>query len=143
MPMKIGFTGTRVGMTPKQEKEIAHLLRAQSELHHGDCSGADYQAHLIALRLNVPKIVIHPPTDDKLRAHCERYKVENTSVVVKPAADFLVRDKDIVLACEMLIAAPSTFKEKRRSGTWTTLRYAREAGCPWVLVYPDGRTAHS
>lgn len=59
--MKIGFTGTRQGMTPAQRLKATHWLAKLSatEFHHGDCMGADAEAHAIALSL---KILHHYPT---------------------------------------------------------------------------------
>lgn len=42
----------------------------------------------------------------------------------------LVRDQDIVNAVDILVAAPLTDHEIIRSGTWTTVRYARRKGIP-------------
>lgn len=54
----------------------------------------------------------------------------------------LDRNKDIVDACPVLIAAPSDRVEKKRgSGTWATIRYARDvAHVPIRYVWPDGTT---
>ena len=45
--MKIGFTGTQKGMTHHQLIKLLDELCSYSniELHHGDCIGADAQAH--------------------------------------------------------------------------------------------------
>jgi predicted Rossmann fold nucleotide-binding protein DprA/Smf involved in DNA uptake len=65
------------------------------------------------------KIIIHPPTDNKLRAYC---KSDNYT---QPKS-YLERNKDIVNSCEQLIACPLTQEEELRSGTWATIRYARK-----------------
>lgn len=64
--MIIGFTGTSRGMTQQQKDALAWLFRLLpgSELRHGDCIGADSEAHDIYL-LNVllsseDSIYIHP-----------------------------------------------------------------------------------
>ncbi len=46
----------------------------------------------------------------------------------------LDRNRDIVAAVSILIAAPETDIEEQRSGTWATVRYARKKGIPVVIV---------
>lgn len=90
-----------------------------TEFHHGDCEGADAEAHdIVAEILGVDKIWIHPPTDTKYRAYKE-------SPHILKDAGYLVRDRHIVNVSTILLAAPKTDKEELRSGTWTTVRYAR------------------
>lgn len=129
--MNVGFTGTRFGMSELQKQalynKLAELKDNQlyaeyailwDEFHHGDCVGADAEAHAIALTFRF-KVVIHPPDQDKLRAFCVvSYKIE----VPKP---YLDRNKMIVDSCHLLIAAPRTNGEELRSGTWSTIRYAK------------------
>ena len=127
--MKIGFTGTQRGMTPAQQYEVAHLLTAEDELHHGDCVGADEQVHGLALILSIP-IIRHLPWDEKKRAFCKGGK----EVEPKP---YLKRNRDIVDATDVLVAAPSG-PEVLRSGTWSTVRYALKQKKPVFVVMPDG-----
>ena len=47
--------------------------------------------------------------------------------------------KQIVNVCDVLIAAPSG-PEKLRSGTWSTVRYARKLHKNITIVLPDGST---
>ena len=128
--MKVGFTGTQQGMTPEQQFQVGELLRGEDELHHGDCVGADEQAHGLALLLKVP-VVRHPPSDNKKRASCEGGKY------VEPRP-YLERNRDIVNATDALFATPSG-SEVRRSGTWSTVRFARLRGKPVFIIMPDGR----
>jgi hypothetical protein len=72
--VRIGFTGTRTGMSVDQYETVRSLLMlaasdADVELHHGDCVGADEDVHELCLTLGVP-VVIHPPRDGRLRAFC-------------------------------------------------------------------------
>jgi hypothetical protein len=54
-------------------------------------------------------------------------------VLYKPKPP-LARDRDIVNAVEFLIAAPKSDDQTLRSGTWTTIRYARKTGKEiWML----------
>lgn len=74
--IRIGFTGTRRGMTSKQRETIYKVLlkNAVSEVHHGDCIGADADMHELvsAYRQNAafPRLIIHPPTLQGQRAFC-------------------------------------------------------------------------
>lgn len=120
--MKIGITGSREGMSDSQKENFVLLLQkmGMTEFHHGDCLGADAEAHAIVREFfpNV-RIVIHPPKSNSLQAHC----VGDES---KEPLGYIVRDKNIVDAVEFLFAAPLRTQEQVRSGTWTTVRYARK-----------------
>jgi hypothetical protein len=132
--MKIGFTGSRNGMSHEQRVSlrailtfVQHLLSSPDgaiEFHHGDCVGADSGAHDIAMEAGC-YIVIHPPSNDKLRAYCEGHTGWCTT---KPAQDYIERNMNIVDGTDILVAAPETKEEKLRSGTWHTIRYARKQG---------------
>lgn len=143
--LHVGFTGTRQGMTRKQADECKDLLsriRRDTDLnqwagtyraffHHGDCIGADAEAHCIASELVFPHygIIIHPPTNQKMMANCkgaERMKP-------KP---YLERNHDIVDASTILIATPETEEEVLRSGTWATVRYARRQNMVVKILNP-------
>lgn len=128
-----GFTGTRAGMTPYQRLRLLKILehdRNVGEFHHGDCIGADAEAHDIAWAIRDIAIIIHPPSDDKHRA----FKTNALVLVTRP---YLERNHDIVDACDVLIAAPKEVIEQRRSGTWATVRYARKIGKPVVILAPE------
>lgn len=100
---------------------------------HGDCIGADAQFHEIASKLGLLHLMtIHPPTDPKRRAFCAG------AMCMMPALPYLVRDKKIVQACTLLLATPHLGWEELRSGTWTTVRYARKSGREVQLIWPDG-----
>jgi hypothetical protein len=132
--MKVGFTGSRRGMSEAQERAVATFLeqmRELSEAHHGDCVGADAAFHGLCLARGV-QVHVHPPTDPKHRAFCSGADSE------APARGYQERNRDIVDASEALIATPGGFREVTRSGTWATIRYAKKAGRPVFLVFPDG-----
>lgn len=133
--MKLGFTGTRRGMTPAQRAGcIIHLQRlAPKELHHGDALGADAEMHAIAVEHDV-RVVVHPPLTSAQRAFCE-------SDVIRPELPFMTRNRAIVDETDVLLAAPHGPEAKApRSGTWRTIRYARRSGKPVVIVHPDGES---
>jgi len=133
--MKVGFTGTRSGMTEAQRREVTALLvRLETEqLHHGDCIGADADAHAIARSLDIA-VVLHPPSDPKARAFCEGAASEH------PPKAYLTRNKAIVAETDVLIATPWG-PEQRRSGTWATIRHARTLERPCYVVMRDGQHA--
>jgi hypothetical protein len=51
--------------------------------------------------------------------------------------DHLARNRQSVDETEVLVATPRGFKEELRSGTWAGGRYARKAGRPIHIVWPD------
>jgi len=131
---RIGFTGTRDGMSKEQRatlKTILTTLRPR-EVHHGDCIGADAEFHEICSKIDsISDIVIHPPKIDTARAFCK-------AGIIREEKDYLDRDKDIVNETDMLIAAPKTLYEVKRSGTWFTIRYASMIYRPTIIITPDG-----
>jgi hypothetical protein len=130
---KIGFTGTQNGMTDPQKSTLRDLLAGGAgEFHHGDCIGADSEAHDIAILCGYT-VVLHPPTNPAKRAW--RDVPLHLTRVKKP---YLARNKDIVTETASLIAAPADPVEQLRSGTWSTVRFARQRGKPVFLIMPDG-----
>ncbi len=120
--MKVGFTGTQLGMSQHQKEQFVLKMYElnPTEFHHGDCIGADAQAHDI-VREFFPdvKIHVHPPIYSNKRA----FKVGD---VTYEKDHYLVRDRRIVDSTEFLIGTPKTNLEELRSGTWTTIRHARK-----------------
>jgi hypothetical protein len=132
--LHIGFTGTRHGMTLEQSYRLYHLLcetPTETVLHHGDCEGADSQAHGIALDAAIPSIV-HPPADDRLRAYCAEY------LELREPKPYHDRNRDIVDETEYLIATPAEREEQDKGGTWYTVRYARANDRSVTIIWPDG-----
>ena len=132
--MFVGFTGSRYGMTSEQEVSVRLLLEElQPEgLHHGDCVGADREAHLIAMEMGIP-IYLHPPSNTSLRAYCQgaRYTFMHES--------YSKRDLSIVENSDTLIATPKSWLELKLGGTWQTVRFARKLKGPIFIVWPDGK----
>jgi len=132
--MIIGFTGTRKGMTEKQKRRLRILLEVSRSaaaslnvFHHGDCIGADAEAHDIAVDMKYD-VVVHPPKNP-------RYRAFKRGIRTLRVQDYLDRNKNIVDSCEYLIAAPSG-PEQRRSGTWSTVRYAVKRKRLMIIVKP-------
>lgn len=132
----IGFTGTQRGMTTAQRQTVELLLRMPdvphlTRFHHGDCVGADAEAHRIARMVGL-YIVVHPPEIAAARAYCAADELWDE----RP---YHVRNRDIVNSCTVLVATPATRQEILRSGTWATIRFARKRGKRIFVIEPSGR----
>lgn len=132
--MIIGFTGTQHGMTQIQLEKLYHFLEQYnpskvSQVHHGDCIGSDSQFHDICQSMGF-NIYIHPPKNENKRAFKTGY------VEIYEKKDYLVRNKVIVNCCDLLIATPAEVEEILRSGTWSTIRYARKLRKQVVILPP-------
>jgi len=143
LPSIVGVTGTVKGATTRQFMVLREITESFcfSEFHHGDAIGVDAQSHAIALRLKNARaasaaplrIVIHPPIRDAKRAFCEG------ADEVREMKEYLDRDQDIASEVSVLLAVPETAEEQIRSGTWSTVRYARKrAGVLIIRINPDG-----
>ena len=132
--MIIGFTGTKKGMTKYQKDKVRSTLEECYEIsgtnifHHGDCIGADAEAHDIAADIGY-YIVIHPPKDPKARAFKTAFQYQ--MMLPKP---YLDRNRDIVDSCQLLIATPDG-PEVLRSGTWSTIRYANKVRTCRIVIH--------
>lgn len=144
--MKISFTGTQQGMTEFQKLELARLLKDEfncSELIHGECMGADYEATEVAISVGV-KIFHLFPGDIKAKnlkyfPASEVGKAQDLSGIIytrekeeKPT----FRNIKIVDAGEILIAAPKEHTMSVRSGTWATVRYAWRKRKKVIVIPP-------
>jgi hypothetical protein len=116
--MTIGFSGTRKGMSEAQRAQLHAVIdwlwtgrRDDREFRHGAAIGADLEAADIAVRWSGAQIVPHPANGNPL-----------------------ARNRAIVAASDILIAAPESDTEQQRSGTWATVRYARAKGIPIVML---------
>lgn len=133
--MKIGFTGTREGMTRMQKAQVAALLRKYrpTEIHHGGCKGADEEFDNMChgLASNSLFVVVHPSSLKGWRGTWGPGRVLDE----RPP---LERNHDIVDATELIIATPKGMHEVLRSGTWSCVRYARSKRKDIYIVWPDG-----
>lgn len=142
---RIGFTGTRSGMTKSQKEVVNDLLAffAKGETYpelnnnprilnaiHGDCIGADFDFHNIAI-LHGYRIIIYPCNIPKMRSYV---KADEEHLPSAP----LIRNHTIVNMSNLLIACPKSHKEELRSGTWATIRYAKKIQKVCVIVDPAG-----
>lgn len=119
--MIIGFSGTRKGMRDSQRLAVFEYLsqKTVTALHHGDCVGADSQAHDLALGLGIP-IYVHPP-------QARRFRAFRGGIHQYEPKRYHDRNHDIVDACDVLIATPLEVY-KQTGGTWETIHYAKDQG---------------
>ena len=133
MSCRLGFTGTRKGMTDVQKMVFVSQVVVYNpyEFHDGDCVGADKEAHDLVTEYVGCRMIGHPPDNDKARAYC----MYDMKFLPKP---YLERNRDIVDDVDRMIATPATMGEEGRGGTWYTIRYAREKERKLTIIYPDG-----
>lgn len=137
--MKIGFTGTRNGITAPQELALMNFIEQvpEFEFHHGCCVGADADATLVVKDHSGATIIGHPP---ELQVMISAGALLINDEVKEPLP-YLERNHRIVDACDVLLACPKTMEEEQRSGTWATIRYARKRGKRIVIFWPSGQVS--
>jgi hypothetical protein len=121
--MILGFTGSRKGMTVRQSGVIAKFLIDNSILvvNHGASpvlTCADWEVDRIATELGI-RVHRYPPKS-------------------KRPVDMLSRDRLVISVSDAILAAPNSFKEVLRSGTWATVRYCYAERKPMYAVWPCG-----
>lgn len=135
LKLEWGFTGTRAGM------KVAQLMRVQTILkrgkphivRHGCAFGADTEFHAVWREHSNQFADVWPASED--RAALFR---DQQNVFVQPVMPPLMRNEEIVKRDALLIAAPHTSREELRSGTWTTIRCARNLNRPIIILWPSG-----
>lgn len=132
--MKVGITGTREGANESQLQRVRELLndffQAESEFHHGDCSGVDVQVAQIAKEIGYT-IVCHPPVKDETRGFFG-------GDIMHDPKGYLERDRNIVDSTEVLLVVPLQNEWQPKGGTWYTHDYAVRKKKPVALIYPKG-----
>jgi hypothetical protein len=135
--LAVGFTGTRQGMSSAQRDIVVRFVAKYKPRiisgRHGDCVGSDREFHDIMRFLTEVALIGHPPTNPKYRAWCK-------FDILKEEKNYHVRDKDIVDNSNVMLATPAQPYEILRSGTWTTIRYAKKK-LPKeriLIIPPDG-----
>ncbi len=131
--MKLGFTGTRNGLTLPQKEALASLLLAMmpASLSAGVCQGSDDSAMTMAHMLGI-RVICHPPIDDRLRAY-NAFADETL-----PAKTHFARNRDIVNTTDRLLATPPCKPLPDKGGTAYTVGVARKVGKPVLIIWPDG-----
>lgn len=137
--MRAGFTGTRNGMNAKQLGQLRiELMRlAPTLLAHGACRGADDQADELAAEMGIYRVAYPSTASTAIYASALRARTGSQITIILPPQLPLVRDKMIVDLAEIMIAAPKTMTEIVRSGTWTTVRYARRMKKEVIMLWPQ------
>jgi hypothetical protein len=130
--MNIGFTGTsRRMLSTKQKEALREILerRPKARLIHGGAVGADDYADELAASLHIDRVVF-PASNVKSCQRVPEARLRSrtgSTVTIMPARPALERNKDIVHFCDILLAMPGqATAEMLRSGTWSTVRYARK-----------------
>lgn len=145
--MRVGFSGTRHGMTSPQKVAFVELIRRLKPLqfHHGSCQGADVEAARLvddvyfdliadqAVNTTQLRIVCHPGPDGD--PHQQDSGVDDK---VLPGKTHFARNREIVDSTDILVACPFDMMEQPRGGTWYTVGFARKRGKPVYIVWPDG-----
>lgn len=130
----MGFTGTRNGMTAAQRAAFRRIVAeaGPDEFHHGDCVGADAEAHDdVTEILPACKRVVHPPVDQANRAFMGGDESRQPKT-------HLARNRDIVEESDFLVGASVSDVPLDRGGTWYTIDYAIRRGKTVRVVWPDG-----
>lgn len=155
--MRLGYTGTQNGMNSFQKAEFILLLNRYmpTAFHHGDCIGADAQAHFLFLDWHCEhdtisrRIVVHTPVLKGKIAWCgvvAKYPVGMAAKLLACAnpviilncepKPYLERNKDIVDESDVMIACPKEVEHTLRSGTWATIRYSWKQKKETIVIPP-------
>lgn len=141
--INLGFSGSRRGMSSLQKQAFQKVVndlqvaKGIGKFHHGDCVGADAEAHAFVRNRGI-FIIVHPPENATNRAYC----VGNE---VRPSYDYSTRNRHIVEETDRLIATPLMTEHEQRqsgfgSGTWHAVNFARRCGKQVMVLLPDGRS---
>jgi hypothetical protein len=108
---------------------LADLRDKYVWLRAGDCVGRDYQVSWMWKNFG-GYVHGHPPLNSAKRTFFPFDTQEDP-------LPYLERNKKMVDNSELLLALPIGV-ETLRSGTWSTVRYARKLGKPIVIIWPTG-----
>ena len=135
----VGFTGTSGIMTGIQETILRDILESAIVgkgivVFHGGCIGVDRFVHNLCLRHGVLVEVFPSSKHDHWVTPPATYAWGRVHEPAPP----LKRNRIIAERTVGLVAVPATETEVLRSGTWSTVRYARKVNKPVVLLLPSG-----
>lgn len=129
----LAFTGTQRGMTGAQRDATRKLLNALAPdvVLHGGCVGADVEFGKMATELDI-WIEVYPSNIP------EKVGTYHADWEHLPPWSPLSRNRVMVTRASILIATPGEAREIERSGTWATIRYARQLKRERYIIYPIG-----
>lgn len=134
--MIIGFTGTRQieRISKERLKKLYGILISYSidneddslEAVHGCATGADTHFHNLCAKEHI-RITGRPSFNSNM-------DLDNFTNLYYPYSP-LIRNKHIVDDCDVLLALPiNPDVEELRSGTWSTIRYARKLKKKVIII---------
>jgi hypothetical protein len=133
--MRIGFSGSRNGLTDAQRGVLLTLLRQYGPgdwFIHGGEKHADAEAHFIA-RNQLMRVKVWPSDMKNTQAEFP------DAVEVMAAMPPLKRNSYIVVDnLDHLYACPRSPVEVMRSGTWSVVRRCRKQLVDHSIILPDG-----
>lgn len=143
----VGFTGAR-SIVSEQERLVEAALAVLDPSRHvvvtGGCIGID---RLVAVLAHVRGLHVHtilPADRSRLdldwRQHCTSYEE------MPIGTDYRARNERLVARSKRLVALPAHPEDdprSKRSGTWMTVRIARQAVKPIVVLLPETATEGS
>ncbi len=137
------FTGTLRGTTTPQFESLREVIsrrtRSGIQACHGLALGADKDFHQICREFSVPLFGFPStlrskqailPISDFIQVFPEKYPLDRNRDMI----DFAVLSSG---SDSLLIACPKGESEEVRSGTWTTVRYARASSITIVFIWPS------
>lgn len=128
--MRIGFTGTRSGMSDLQKQSVIDFIKSKviTKIIHGGCIGADMDFHYICkdyYREVYPGHFKNNPNDRTLQGNYL------DADLIHESQSHFKRNRDIVDNCDILIATP--YNNNGKGGTWYTINYAKKIGKPIII----------
>jgi len=147
MTTRIGFTGSRTGMTPAQKESFKKLLcqlgdGSPIEFHHGGCKGSDVEAALIVRDMFPNAVIVRHPGrsangDDSWEAEPDK---DVDDLILEPKQHF-ARNRDIVDCADIVIATPSydhVINGHTNGGTAYSYCYSIKKLRRTFLIKPNG-----
>jgi hypothetical protein len=138
--MRVGVSGSQAGYTVAKLDTLAVMINSPriGNLVHGGCVGIDCEADAAFERMGhddyhrpyVRTVDVYPAFGSKgVYAKPQYLDIERAP---------LDRDHLIVAQAELMLIVPRQDYEIRRSGTWSTCRYAVKAGVITLVIISDG-----